>query len=56
MINLNHYLKFKRKLLNKCKHYRNSFSKEKKITANISQNIPLFNSIDTLIQKLNNIL
>ena len=52
MVNLNHYLKFKRKLLNKCKHYRHSFSKEKQQPINISQNTPIINTIDTLIQKL----
>ena len=52
MINLNHYLKIKRTLLQKCKNFRSSFSKKELKKHNINSNISIYNTIETIIQDL----
>ena len=52
MINLNHYLKIKRTLLQKCKNFRNSFSTTKLKKHTINANISIYNTIETIIQDL----
>lgn len=53
MINLNHYLKLKRKLLLKCKNIRNQFSNTNfKLKSDIKTHMPLYQTIDELITKL----
>ena len=52
MINLNHYLKIKRKLLQKCKNLRNSFSKTKLKKHDINSNISVYNTIESIISDL----
>jgi len=52
MINLNHYLKIKRKLLQKCKNFRNSFSKNKLKKHDINSNISVYNTIESIISQL----
>ena len=50
MINLNHYLKIKRTLLQKCKNLRNSFSKQSLKKHDINSNISVYNTIENIIQ------
>ena len=52
MINLNHYLKIKRTLLQKCKNFRNSFSKKTLKKHDINSNISVYNTIETIIDEL----
>ena len=53
MINLNHYLKLKRKLLLKCKNIKNQFSSNKfNIKTDVKSHLPLYQTIDELINKL----